>query len=263
MPLVGRQETTASWKKSRPPHPLKPLPGPQFPVAFTWGWKCVTSLYPLPGWIPRLPHVMTLPGVPPLGYTHHHHHYCLVTLGPDPRPPSRLLILLLSEQGRPLQAGRMEALPLGLALAAFCHPVPSGLIFHCSLLWLPHCLPSGAVGSPARLPFGPFFPPDIPSLINCTSHSTWPVATDSEHICELRQRGGPFSPPASSVVPIPLAQCPGELFSIPGRLPALVSQSPFVRPPLPRASYLTKQVVISQSHGPPTSCQPGVNKSFC
>lgn len=124
------------------------------------------------------PHVMTLPGVPSLRYTHHHHHYCLVTSGPDPRPPSRLLILLLSEQGRPLQAGRMEALPIRLALAAFCHPVPSGLIFHCSLLWPPHCLPSRAVGSPARLPFGPFFPPDIPSLINCTSHSTWPVATN-------------------------------------------------------------------------------------
>lgn len=72
---------------------------------------------PFPGRSLGSPHVMTLPGVPSLGYTRHHHHYCLVTPGPDSRPPSRLLILLLSKQGRPLQAGRMEALPIGLALS--------------------------------------------------------------------------------------------------------------------------------------------------
>ena len=85
------------------------------------------------------------------------------------QPPSLLPVLLLSEQGWPLLAGKIKALPrLGLALTAFCHLAPGGLIFHCSLLLRPRCLLSEAVGPPTRLLFGPFFPPDIRSLINCT-----------------------------------------------------------------------------------------------
>lgn len=72
-----------------------------------------------------------------------------------------------------------------------------------------------------------------------------------------------LSPPSSGAHH-PAGPVPGEhsLSSQQAARPCL-TQSPFVRPPLPRASYLPKQVVICQSHRPPSSCQPGVNKPFC
>lgn len=54
-------------------------------------------------------------------------------------------------------------------------------------------------------------------------------------------------------------------FLVPSRRPACpcLTQSPFVKPLLPREFYLPQQVVISQSHRPPFSCQPRVvNKAF-
>lgn len=82
-------------------------------------------------------------------------------------------------------------------------------------------------------------------------------------ILELRDKcRSLFSPPSS------MAHHRGwpsarRAFLVPSRRPALVSQSPFVRPQLPRASYLPQQVVISQSHRPRFSCQSRVvNKAF-
>ena len=72
-----------------------------------------------------------------------------------------------------------------------------------------------------------------------------------------RAKGGAILPSGQLRGPHPAGAVPRRT-----RFRPLVSQPPFVRPPLPRASYLTKQVVIYQSHGPPTSCQSGVNKLF-